>query len=344
MAVLWLAATTQHRRSKLVGTKSRKSTTQELFETSLSVVRPGYDMILACEACGRPDGRHEYLCTLDVLKPAFWEQLVNRNWRRVGNGAIKPLNDESCCPRFRLRCAGCAHSQVTTHAECTAFFRVNVSAFHPSLAQKLVLKTLAAVVKDSLAAATTSQASPAADFDTLVRQPEVLSSGARPAHTINVALEDPSCTGEFIAIYAKSKTPNMPDIQSGRHGVIPENAMLFQSLFCKYKVDGRDRSLGTKFLVLRFDGRVVALHVLDVLPGSIASAKLIIDSSALPDVDLKTFMHLRTIALARQLGKTYYHPGMYSHGDAKSHELVHFRPVSILDPVCPHLACSGQLR
>ena len=69
----------------------------------LSIIRAGSSTRGACDTCGGRGTARLFMCTLDVVTPAFYERLVSRNWFRLGATANHVYNLETCCPAFRLR-------------------------------------------------------------------------------------------------------------------------------------------------------------------------------------------------------------------------------------------------
>ena len=213
---------------------------------------------------------------------------------------------------------------------------MDVNAFKLSGSQRATLESVLSFVTGSATASKPAPSKKAAKFDALVREPEHITSTEVP-HRVTVTFEDPSLKPEYISLFTRRVFPGLalasPMINSG---------VWFELYYCKKKVinvaEDDKQTIGTKFLVVRLDGTVIALHVVDALPDFMVSIDLMVDPRALPIVDMVTYVHLRTIAHARQLHKKAYLPGFYSSADKKTDKLLEFCPLFILDSVsCGHV-------
>ncbi|KAL9001369.1 MAG: hypothetical protein Q9169_000260 [Polycauliona sp. 2 TL-2023] len=153
----------------------------------------------------------------------------------------------------------------------------------------------------------------------------------RPAHKFEVHLEADNYTDEKYRLFENYQR----NVHKERPGEISRRG--FQRFLCSglgqthRVVDGKQKRLGSYHQCYYLDGRLVAMGVLDLLPGCVSSVYLIYHQ------DVKEWYFgklsaMREISLAIEGGYNYYYMGFYIHSCTKMRYKNQYQPSYILDP------------
>ncbi|KAL8890678.1 MAG: hypothetical protein Q9205_000935 [Flavoplaca limonia] len=152
-----------------------------------------------------------------------------------------------------------------------------------------------------------------------------------PAHEFEVLLEADDYTEEKYQVFENYQrhVHNEKPTEISRSG--------FKRFLCSglgqidQVFDGKKQKLGSYHQCYRLDGRLVAMGVLDLLPGCVSSVYLIYHQ------DVKEWYFgklsaMREISLAIEGGYNYYYMGFYIHSCIKMRYKSQYQPSYILDP------------
>ncbi|KAL9061978.1 MAG: hypothetical protein Q9206_000164 [Seirophora lacunosa] len=151
-----------------------------------------------------------------------------------------------------------------------------------------------------------------------------------PAHEFEVSLEPDIYSEEKYALFENYQR----HVHKEGHGDISRPG--FRRFLCSgmgqssQLNDGVEQKLGSYHQCYRLNGRLVAIGVLDLLPGCVSSVYLMYHE----DVDDWYFgklSALREISLAVEGGYQYYYMGFYVHSCIKMRYKAQYQPSRILD-------------
>ncbi|PYH99587.1 arginine-tRNA-protein transferase [Aspergillus ellipticus CBS 707.79] len=299
----------------------------------LSLFRPlGYQRN-SCGYCKSDSGSASYYTSSVSVRPAHYEVLVNRGWRRSGTLYYKQNLQRSCCPHYTMRLE--ASDFTPRKDQRKAINRWNNFVLGPEYIRRAAY----------LCPKTRSEKKHRkCNFDLLTTVHEAEYSNVKrpidpktkkllePAHRFEVNLEGDSISQAKFELFLKYQTT-----------VHKEDVSKWQSKdFKRFLCSGITRSpantakseekkLGSWHQCYRLDGKLIAVAVLDLMPSGVSSVYIFYD----PDYEQWEFGKLsamREIALAIEAEYQYYYMGYYIHSCQKMRYKGTFRPQYILDP------------
>ncbi|KAI4290493.1 MAG: hypothetical protein L6R35_000247 [Caloplaca aegaea] len=151
-----------------------------------------------------------------------------------------------------------------------------------------------------------------------------------PAHEFEVNLEPDTYSEEKYALFENYQCQVHKESQGeiSRHG--------FKRFLCSGMgqssrlKDGVQQKLGSYHQCYRLDGRLVAIGVLDLLPGCVSSVYLMYHQEV-NEWYFGKLSALREISLAIEGGYQYYYMGFYVHSCVKMRYKSQYQPSEILD-------------
>ncbi|KAL8734700.1 MAG: hypothetical protein Q9166_001356 [cf. Caloplaca sp. 2 TL-2023] len=150
-----------------------------------------------------------------------------------------------------------------------------------------------------------------------------------PAHEFEVCLEPDNYTEEKYKLYENYQL-NVHKERSGEFSRTGFQRFLCSGLGQSHRViNGMKQKLGSYHQCYRLDGRLVAMGVLDLLPGCVSSVYLIYHQDV-KDWYFGKLSALREISLAVEGGHKYYYMGYYIHSCIKMRYKGQFQPSDIL--------------
>ncbi|KAJ3167873.1 Arginyl-tRNA--protein transferase 1 [Geranomyces variabilis] len=278
-----------------------------------------------------------------ALTPLDYKRLLDRGWRRSGKYLYRPDLTKTCCPALTIR--------------------LPVADFIPSKSQKRVVgkwrkfiatgkgsgrggkdgaKECQGVTQASNGSkegtpdpphrpppASSSQPSPpalpatASPIATLLHNAEHTSSP--PTHQIRTTLSRSAFCPTSYALYVRYQTIIHHDTPSS---LTPKR---YTDFLVRSPLSANDPSLGSFHQKYYIDDQLIAVAVLDVLPGCLSSVYFFYepDYSAL---SLGTVSALKEIVLAEELRREYYYMGYYIHTCQKMRYKAQFAPSELLCP------------
>ncbi|PWY74416.1 arginine-tRNA-protein transferase [Aspergillus heteromorphus CBS 117.55] len=299
----------------------------------LSLFRPlGYQRS-SCGYCKSDNGSASYYTSSLSVRPAHYETLVNRGWRRSGTLYYKQNLQRSCCPHYTMRLEAPAFTPRKDQRK--AINRWNKFVLGPEYIRRAAY--LCPKTRDE-------KKHRKCNFDLLSTVHEAEYSNVKrpidpktkkhlePAHRFEVNLEGDSVSQAKFELFLKYQTT-----------VHKEDVSKWQTKdFKRFLCSGITRSpanaaksdekkLGSWHQCYRLDGKLIAVAVLDLMPSGVSSVYIFYD----PDYEQWEFGKLsamREIAFAIEAEYQYYYMGYYIHSCQKMRYKGTFRPQYILDP------------
>jgi arginine-tRNA-protein transferase len=290
----------------------------------------GYFKSSRCGYC-RQDGksqsqRYSYYAAAVSLTPVFYKTLLDRYWRRSGTLLYRPDQRRACCPHYTIR----LDSQ---DFKPTKDQRQAVNKFNRHIVGEDYTKAAARLHPRSKAEA--KRRNNVFDLSERIHECELvqIKQPPEPAHKFEVTLEDDTFTDEKFRVFENYQrvVHNEGPEEITREGFtrfLCESPIMKQTI---YSPDGTRTRYGSFHQCYRLDGKLVAVGVLDLLPGCVSSVYLFYHES------IHTFSPgklsaLREISLAIEKGYRYWYPGFYIHGCPKMRYKMDYSPQYMLDP------------
>lgn len=298
----------------------------------LSLFRPlGYQRN-SCGYCKSDNGSASYYASSVAVLPEHYELLVNGGWRRSGTLYYKQNLQRSCCPHYALRLEASAFKPRKDQRK--AINRWNKFVLGPEYIRKaarLCPKTREEKKHrkchfDLLTAVHEAEyANVKRPIDPETKRP------LEPAHRFEVVIEGDSVSQAKFDLFRKYQaTIHREDLSRWK-------TKDFTRFLCSglkrstVKNGPKERKLGSWHQCYRFDGKLIAVGVLDLMPNGVSSVYLFYDPSY-EKWEFGKLSALREVALALEDSYQYYYMGYYIHSCQKMRYKAAYRPQFILDP------------
>lgn len=302
-----------------------------------------------------------YYASTTFLSPGFYENLLNRGWRRSGSLLYKPDQLASCCPQYTIR--------LDSHLfHASKDQRQALNRFNKHILGDSYIKDAARLYPRSHDQAKKRNV----DFDLVERvheaekeylrwppepidppnheeraetiPPEPVSylaakpnkgaskAPSAPSHSLTVTLESDDFTEEKYAVFENYQrlVHHEPPHRISKPG--------FKNFLCssplpriKETFDGRERRLGSYHQCYRIDGILIAVGVLDLLPQCVSAVYFMYHESV-HQHGFGKLGALREIALAKEEGYRWWYAGFYIHSCIKMRYKGDYTPQYMLDP------------
>ncbi|KAH8899598.1 hypothetical protein GQ53DRAFT_317700 [Thozetella sp. PMI_491] len=291
----------------------------------------GYSNSSSCGYCrrsrtGQSPKRYCYYASTTSLTPEFYQDLLDRCWRRSGTLLYRPNQKEACCPHYTIRLDSSAFKATRSQRQAINRFNKYIlgETYMQDVARLYPLSREQARKRDN-------------DFDLVERMHEAESTALRtppePAHQLTVTLEPDAFTEEKYTVFENYQriVHQEPPDKISRSG--------FKRFLCDSPVqrrtevgpDGKEKKLGSYHQCYRIDGRLVAIGVLDLLPNCVSAVYFLYHESIHSYTPGKVGA-LREIALAREGGYRWWYAGYYIHSCPKMRYKIEYSPQYVLDP------------
>ncbi|KAG5951971.1 hypothetical protein E4U53_001921 [Claviceps sorghi] len=269
---------------------------------------------------------YSYYAEASSLSPGFYQNLLDRCWRRSGTTIYRPNQARSCCPHYTIR--------------------LDSSQFKPSRDQRQTVNRFTKFVCGETYIKEAARLYPRTREDVRRRDNEFslvdriheaeyhrLRLPPEPAHKFVVTLEVDTFTEEKYQVFNNYQRVVHNDPPSRR------TREAFVRFLCSSPLrrgvlveegQGRKR-LGSYHQCYRLDGVLVAMGVLDLLPTCVSSVYFLYHESIHKHAPGKLGA-LHEIALALEQGNQWWYPGYYIHNCPKMRYKIDYSPQFILDP------------
>lgn len=268
---------------------------------------------------------YSYYARTEELQPQFYQDLLDRGWRRSGTLLYKPDLRKSCCPSYTIRLDSHQfHPTKDQRQVVNRFNRYILGDQYTKEAARLYPKSREQAKKRNT------------DFDLQQRihdaEKEELKSPPEPAHSFTVTLESSEFTEEKYQVYKnyQETVHHDPPHRISKHGFgrFLCDSPLRQSISTLH---GRTKNLGSYHQCYRIDGELIAIGVLDLLPTCVSAVYFMYHESV-HSHGFGKFGALREISLAQEEGYQYWYAGFYIHSCVKMRYKGDYSPQYILDP------------
>ncbi|KAG5927204.1 hypothetical protein E4U42_002502 [Claviceps africana] len=271
---------------------------------------------------------YEYLAPVEAtsLSPAFYQNLLDRCWRRSGTTIYRPNQARSCCPYYTIRLdSGRFKPSRNQRQTVNRFTKFVCGDAYVKEAARLYPKTREDVRRRDNEFSLLDRIHEA-EYDRLRLPPE-------PAHKFVVTLEVDTFTEEKYQVFDNYQRVVHNDPPSKRTREAFVRFLCSSPLRRGFLVEegqGRKR-LGSYHQCYRLDGVLVAMGVLDLLPTCVSSVYFLYHESIDKHAPGKLGA-LHEIALALEEGYQWWYPGYYIHNCPKMKYKIDYSPQFILDP------------
>ncbi|KAF2433247.1 arginine-tRNA-protein transferase 1 [Tothia fuscella] len=267
-----------------------------------------------------------YYLSAKTLTPQHYQILVDRGWRRSGIILYKPDLQHSCCPHYTIRLPVDELKARADQRKCISRWNRHV------LGEQYIKDSAKTQSKPKKVKGDQDQAPydlrhaiHEAEFDLLDRPGE-------SDHKFEVTLEKDIFTLEKYKLYQnyQHNVHHDPMDKITRDG--------FRRFLCDSplnrtepdEVNGVGRKLGSYHQCYRYDGRLIALGVLDLLPHCVSGVYFIYHSD-FSKWSFGKLSALREACLALEGGYQFYYMGYYIHSCPKMRYKNDYSPQYILD-------------
>ncbi|KAI2631714.1 arginine-tRNA-protein transferase [Xylaria nigripes] len=291
----------------------------------------GYMPSYSCGYCrrsrtGQSLKRRSYYARSVSMSSAFYQALVDRNWRRSGSLLYRPNQRDACCPHYSLR--------------------VDSDRFRPSREQRQTINRFNRFVIGDAYTREAAYRYPKSrdqarrrdtEFNLTERVHESESRSLKqppaPAHSFDVTLESDDFTEEKYAVFENyqrivHQEPASEITRSGFRKFLCNSPLRQETIVTS---SGHEKRLGSYHQCYRLDGQLVAIGVLDLLPDAVSAVYFLYHES-IHSWSPGKLGALREISLALEGGYRWWYPGFYIHNCPKMKYKMDYSPQQILNP------------
>ncbi|KAI9281828.1 arginine-tRNA-protein transferase [Sporodiniella umbellata] len=270
-----------------------------------------------CGYCKKNESSSSFGMVAHFLTCSNYQDLIDRGWRRSGTYLYKPNMAKTCCPQYTIR--------------------LHANNYKLSKGQKKILIKLNKYIQGEWSPDHKQHEEKKPPKN---NSPKELSDFIHPTptteskHSLKIELEPSSFTKEKFELYKK--------YQMSIHGDNEED--ITESGFSRFLVDSPLKEeesngvqLGSFHQRYILDGQLIAVSVIDILPGCVSGVYFMYD----PDysfLGLGKYSALNEISLVQQLSVKvsslkYYYMGFYIDTCPKMSYKAQYEPSDLLDPV-----------
>ncbi|KAI1820946.1 arginine-tRNA-protein transferase [Xylaria intraflava] len=299
---------------------------------ALSYMSPmGYMPSYSCGYCRRSEAgqsqkRRSYYARSHSMGSAFYQALVDRNWRRSGTLLYRPNQRDACCPHYSLR-VDAAHFRPSKEQ------RQTINRFNKFVIGDAYIKEAARRYPKSREQARKRDTEFILTERIHESESQSLKQPPEPAHSFDVTLEPDDFSEDKYAIFENYQriVHQEPDSEISRSG--------FTKFLCNSPLrretittpNGQEKLLGSYHQCYRLDGKLVAVGVLDLLPDAVSAVYFLYHES-IHHLSPGKLGALREISLAIEGGYRWWYPGFYIHTCPKMRYKMDYSPQQILNP------------
>ncbi|KAF5322217.1 hypothetical protein D9619_000501 [Psilocybe cf. subviscida] len=325
---------------------------------------PGDNVVIAYEpgssSCGycspqgqRSEGRTSFKSgSLHAIRIScdIYQRMIDRGWRRSGTYCYKPNLKLSCCPQYTIKLD--AKEFTPSRSQRQPINRWNRFVIHGDSDDT----SNAMDVGTSEKPAKPAKAKKLAPFTTLaaaLHESELsfMPKDAEPAHTFSVNLEPAAYSAEKLALYRKYQSDVHKDHDNSPKqfkGFLVESPLEPESI--EYPLPAPShlpKNYGSYHQLYRLDGQLIAMGVIDILPGCVSSVYFMYDTTwerfslgkaiSRPSSFLQ-LSALREVSLAREMQEAgapqmgYLYMGFYIYSCPKMRYKGEYAPSYLADP------------
>ncbi|KAH7887853.1 arginine-tRNA-protein transferase [Phlebopus sp. FC_14] len=288
-----------------------------------------------CGYCGPPGGRSETETSYkksgliaSQLTCAVYQKMIDRGWRRSGTYCYAPDLRRSCCPQYTIK--------------------LDILAFKPSRSQrKLVNRWNRFIRHGHNDGVRESKARPHASSTfclvSSIHESDraLVSANEEFQHDFRVTLEHSSYTDEKYALYVAYQTEIHHDNDNSpisfRRFLVQSPLLREPILYSSNPPEHLPTYYGSYHQMYRLDGELIAMGVIDILPGCVSSVYFMYNARW-EKYSLGKLSALREAALALEIRgagvptMTSLYMGFYIHSCQKMRYKGEYCPSFLADP------------
>ncbi|GJE84438.1 arginyl-tRNA--protein transferase 1 [Phanerochaete sordida] len=304
----------------------------------LAIVSPLTPDASTCGYCGPPGKRSELktslhateLIAMDCSCMAY-QMMIDRGWRRSGVYCYKPDLMRSCCPQYTIK--------------------LDATRFKPSKSQRKLVNRFNRWVlhgdthgdeKGSKRKTDTAKEGEFSLVDAIHHVESRLLTGQDHAHKFEVTLEPSSYTDEKFALYRRYQKDIHKEEEDKKASsfkrFLVENPLQYEAIPYETEPPGHlPTQYGAYHQCYRLDGELIAVGVIDILPGCVSSVYFMYDKKW-EKFSLGKLSALRETSLVREMhdagapGMQHLYMGFYIHSCPKMRYKGEYAPSYLLDP------------
>ncbi|RKF60802.1 Arginyl-tRNA--protein transferase 1 [Erysiphe neolycopersici] len=291
----------------------------------MSILAPDQYSCGSCGYCGNRYGDYSYRADGIDLTGEFYQELLDRGWRRSGNLLYKPDQRASCCPPYTIRVDSLEYRPSKEQRQALNRFNKQI------IGQKYLTAAARLYPRTREQAQKRKQ-----EFDLVERIHECeLSVQKAPLvhdQAFLVTLETNKFTEEKFHLFENYQRI----VHKQKADLI--NRESFKQFLCTSpirithkNVNGTPQPIGSYHQCYWIDGNLVAIGVLDLLPHSVSGVYFMYHESV-REFNFGKISAMREIALAKEKGYRWWYPGFYIHENIKMKYKRKFSPLQILSP------------
>ncbi|KAG4301777.1 hypothetical protein PCK1_001753 [Pneumocystis canis] len=236
-----------------------------------------------------------------------YELLLSRGWRRSGQYIYKPNGKRSCCVLYTIR--------------------LDAQKFLPKKSHKKALQRLKQYIwgekRMNYQSWNLYDAVHESETDRIF---ETMNNISIPVHTFKVTFESSVYTDEKYELYINYQTEIHKETL--KH-LKKENFIRF---LCDTPLMYDSKTgYGSFHQCYRLDGKLIAMAVIDILPGGVSSVYFMYESNV-RHLCLGKVSVCREVSIVQERKSEFYYMGFYIHNHQKMRYKGEYRPSKLLDP------------
>ncbi|BFZ58269.1 Arginyl-tRNA--protein transferase 1 [Savitreella phatthalungensis] len=325
-----------------MGSRRTASSSSSMTNPQDMLEYTGYVSESRCGYCGSPTGSRSFGVWAHALSPGSYKKLMDRGWRRSGSYLYKPNIALACCALYTIRLDPRAFSAHRTQRH--ALNKFNRFVLGKEAYELAVKQERESEHRPQKRQRKDNENASSFDLSSAVHLAEQHSLKST-AHRWEISLEAASPSEEKFDVYLKYQVDVHNDdpadvTAKGFDRFLCQNPLSRERIpYAADKVsDDLPTHYGAYHQVYRLDGTIIALAVIDVLPGAVSSVYFAYDPEY-AHLSLGRVSACRETLLARELDEAvpsvdfHYYMGYYIPDCAKMAYKGEYSPSFLADPV-----------
>ncbi|KDQ64886.1 hypothetical protein JAAARDRAFT_241032 [Jaapia argillacea MUCL 33604] len=311
----------------------------------ISIVTPSGSGKSTCGYCGPPGGRSatkssfKTSLTPSQLSCEVYQKMIDRGWRRSGSYCYKPDLKRSCCPQYTIKLD--ALDFKPSKSQRKLINRWNRFVFHGDGNDSSMDVDGKPKPKEGKGKKSDSKGHHPFSLIDAIHESEARFATGEPVHQFEVTLEPSSYTEEKFALftnYQESIHHDDDNEPSGFKRFLVDSPLYRERIpYPSTPPSHLPDNYGAYHQLYRLDGELIAMGVVDILPGCVSSVYFMYDKrwekfslgrlSALREVSLALELHQAGASDLRSL-----YMGFYIYSCPKMRYKGDYAPSYLADP------------
>ncbi|KZT20813.1 hypothetical protein NEOLEDRAFT_1100325 [Neolentinus lepideus HHB14362 ss-1] len=309
---------------------------------ALSMIIPYPPSASTCGYCSPPGERSKTRSSYKAgsviavgpgLSCEVYQKMIDRGWRRSGTYCYKPDLRRSCCPQYTIRLDALEFKPSRSHRKLV--HRWNRFILEGDSSDKM---------DGSQSSKPKVKGANNASFhliSSIHESERSFISDGESVHAFEVTLEPSSYTDEKFALYEKYQAEIHMDFDNAPSGFkrfLVESPLQHERIsYPSQRPAHLPETYGSYHQLYRVDGQLIAMGVIDILPGCVSSVYFMYDKRW-EKYSLGKLSAMRETALTRELhdagisGLSSMYMGFYIHSCQKMRYKADYSPSYLADP------------